>query len=49
MPEARTDGWVGRLRAVGGNNLFRLGGEVSAEERYNRAALALRVSLQVEM
>ncbi|MBB5715598.1 autotransporter outer membrane beta-barrel domain-containing protein [Sphingomonas aerophila] len=49
VPEARTDGWVGRLRAVGGNNLFRLGGEVSAEERYNRAALALRVSLQVGM
>lgn len=45
LPEARTDGWVGKLRAVGGLGSFRLGGEASAEEQQGRAAVAFRVSL----
>lgn len=46
-PEERTDGWVGRIRLVGGSAGFTLGGEASAEEQQGRAAVALRVSLQI--
>lgn len=45
--EERESGWLGRLRLVGGNPGFTLGGEASAEEQYGRAALAFRLSLQV--
>jgi hypothetical protein len=45
--EERDSGWLGRLRLVGGNPGFTLGGEASAEEQYGRAALAFRLSLQV--
>lgn len=45
VPEGRTDGWVGKLRAVGGNSFFQLAGEFSAEEQQGRAAIALRASL----
>lgn len=47
--EERTDGWLGRLRLIGGNPGFTLGGEASAEEQQGRAALAFRVSLQIGM
>jgi len=49
VADERTDGWVGRIRTVGGTDQFRLGGEFSAEEQQGRAALALRVSLQIGM
>jgi len=47
LPEERTDGWVGKLRLVGGTSDFSLGGEFSAEEQQNRAAVAFRVSLHM--
>lgn len=43
----RESGWLGRLRLIGGNPGFTLGGEASAEEHYGRPAVAFRVSLQV--
>lgn len=46
-PEQRTDGWVGRLRAIGGAGSFRLAGEASAEEQQGKTALAFRVSLSL--
>lgn len=45
--EDRESGWLGRLRLIGGNPGFTLGGEASAEEHYGRPAVAFRVSLQV--
>jgi uncharacterized protein with beta-barrel porin domain len=48
-PEQRKSGWIGRLRADGGNSAFRIGGEVSAEQQQGHAALALRIGLQVQM
>ena len=47
LAEERTDGWVGKLRLVGGTSDFSLGGEFSAEEQQNRAAVAFRVSLHM--
>ena len=47
LPEERTDGWVGKLRLVGGTSDFSVGGEFSAEEQQNRAAVAFRVSLHM--
>ncbi|WP_426162784.1 autotransporter outer membrane beta-barrel domain-containing protein [Sandarakinorhabdus sp. DWP1-3-1] len=44
-PEDRTNGWVGKIRAIGGNAMFRVAGEFSAEEQQGRAAIAGRVSL----
>lgn len=46
-PEARTDGWLSRLRLMGGLAGFMLGGEFSAEEQQGRAAVALRASLRL--
>ncbi|PTQ08211.1 autotransporter domain-containing protein [Sphingomonas oleivorans] len=47
LPEDRTDGWVGKLRLIGGNAGFAIGGEFNAEEQQGRAAVAFRVSLQM--
>ncbi|UIJ46843.1 autotransporter domain-containing protein [Sphingomonas cannabina] len=47
VPEDRTNGWVGKLRAMGGNNYFRLVGEASAEEQQDRFVLGIRASLQI--
>ena len=44
-PEDRESGWVGRLRAIGGNSSFRIGGEVGAEEREQKVGLSARASL----
>nr|WP_310524428.1 autotransporter domain-containing protein [Polymorphobacter sp.] len=44
-PEDRTNGWVGKIRAIGGNAMFRVAGEFSAEEQQGRAAIAGRLSL----
>jgi uncharacterized protein with beta-barrel porin domain len=46
LPEARSDGWLGRLRLLGGNSEFSLGGEVGVEEQQSRAGVSARVSLQ---
>ncbi|TXC70624.1 autotransporter outer membrane beta-barrel domain-containing protein [Sphingomonas ginsenosidivorax] len=46
-PEDRTSGWVGKLRAVGGSEGYRIGGEFNAEQQQGRAALSLRATLQV--
>ena len=46
-PEARTDGWLGRVRLMGGIAGFMLGGEFSAEEQQGRAAIAMRASLRL--
>lgn len=47
VADKRTDGWLGRLRVLGGNPGFTLSGEASAEEQQGRAALAFRASLQI--
>jgi hypothetical protein len=47
VPEERTSGWVGKLRAIGGNSGFRIGGELNAEQQQDRAVLSLRASLQI--
>lgn len=44
-PEQRTNGWVAKVRALGGNSMFRAAGEFSAEEQQGRAAIAGRISL----
>ena len=44
-PEARTNGWTGRARLYGGNDTFRVGGEVGAEEQQNHVALSLRATV----
>lgn len=46
LPEDRSDGWLGRLRLLGGNSEFSLGGEVGVEEQQSRAAVSARISLQ---
>lgn len=46
-PEERTSGWLARVRGVGGAEGFRLAGELSGEQQQGRAALAMRVTLQV--
>ncbi len=47
VPEDRTSGWTGKLRAVGGNSTFRLGGELAAEQQQGRAVVSLRASVQI--
>ncbi|WAC22340.1 autotransporter outer membrane beta-barrel domain-containing protein [Blastomonas sp. SL216] len=47
LPDARSDGWIGWLRLVGGQQGFTLAGEVGAEELYGNVALNARVSLRV--
>jgi len=46
-PDKRTSGWVGKLRGVGGNGIFRMGGEFNAEQQQGRVALSLRANLQI--
>jgi uncharacterized protein with beta-barrel porin domain len=46
-PEDRTNGWVGRLRLLGGNAGFTAGGEFSAEEQQGHASIAFRASLNI--
>ncbi|WP_106638923.1 autotransporter outer membrane beta-barrel domain-containing protein [Allosphingosinicella vermicomposti] len=43
--EDRKSGWIGRLRLAGGTQIFRLGGEFSAEEQQGHAAVAFRIGL----
>jgi hypothetical protein len=45
--DARSDGWTGAVRLVGGQDGFRMAGEIGAEEQYERVSLAARVSLRL--
>ena len=45
LSEERDSGWIGRLRLAGGTPIFRLGGELSAEELQGKAAVAFRIGL----
>lgn len=47
VPDERTSGWTGKLRAIGGRNGFRIAGEAGAEEQQGRAAFTLRASLMM--
>ncbi|MCG6119379.1 MAG: autotransporter domain-containing protein [Blastomonas sp.] len=47
VPDARSDGWIGGLRVVGGQSGFSLAGELGGEEQYDKLALNARVSLRV--
>ncbi len=47
LPDARSDGWIGWLRLVGGQQGFALAGEVGAEEQFGNLALNARVSLRI--
>ena len=45
-PEDRQNGWVGRLRGIGGDSSFQIAGEVGAEERNDKVAVSARASLR---
>ena len=47
VPEDRTSGWVGRLRAIAGNSAFQVAGEMSAEEQQSHVGWAFRASLRI--
>ena len=49
VPETREDGWLGRLRLLGGNSDFSVGGEFGAEEQQGRAGISFRVGLQAKL
>ena len=49
LPETRQDGWLGRVRLLGGNSEFSVGGEFGAEEQQGRAAISFRVGLQATL
>ncbi len=46
-PEQDGSGWYGRLRAIGGGDLFEMGGEIGAEERHGNTALSLRGTVRM--
>ncbi|WP_076070331.1 autotransporter outer membrane beta-barrel domain-containing protein [Sphingomonas montana] len=48
-PRERDSGWIGRVRALGGSDAFRLAGEVGAEEREGRAAMSVRASMRISL
>ncbi|WP_242123001.1 autotransporter domain-containing protein [Sphingobium sp. Sx8-8] len=45
IADKRTSGWTGRARLTGGNESFRVGGEVGAEQQQNHVALSLRATV----
>ncbi|WNO54692.1 autotransporter outer membrane beta-barrel domain-containing protein [Stakelama saccharophila] len=47
QPTARKSGWLGRVRLAGGQDLFTVGGEVSAEEQQDHTAIAARMSVRL--
>ncbi|WP_375198181.1 autotransporter domain-containing protein, partial [Sphingobium sp.] len=47
LSDARSDGWIGWLRLVGGQQGFAMAGEVGAEEQFGNLALNARVSLRI--
>ena len=46
-PEARASGWYARARAIGGTEMFELGGELGAEQRDGNIAFSLRGTLRM--
>jgi hypothetical protein len=46
-PEQNESGWYARLRAIGGGELFELGGEAGAEERHGETAFSLRGTMRI--
>ncbi|WP_137681340.1 autotransporter outer membrane beta-barrel domain-containing protein [Aurantiacibacter suaedae] len=46
-PEEQTGGWFARARAVGGSEVFEIGGEVGAEERFDQTAFSLKGTLRI--
>jgi len=46
-PEQNEGGWFARLRAMGGGELFELGGEAGAEERHGQTAFSLRGTMRL--
>ena len=47
--EDRTNGWIGRLRAVGGSGGFRLVGEIGAEQQQGRASVSARAGVSFSL
>jgi hypothetical protein len=45
--DERTNGWLGKLRVLGGGDRIQLGGEVAGEQREGKAAISARVGLQL--
>nr|WP_230279495.1 autotransporter outer membrane beta-barrel domain-containing protein [Croceicoccus sp. Ery15] len=45
--ETSTSGWYGRLRVMGGPGGVIMGGELSAEERFDNTAIALRGNMRI--
>lgn len=48
-PDSRTDGWLGRVRLIGGNPGFTIGGDFGAEEQQGKAAISIRASLGIRL
>lgn len=46
IPEQRASGWFARLRGMGGDEFYSIGGELSAEERHEEIGYALRATLR---
>ena len=46
LPEQRASGWFGRLRGMGGDEFYSIGGELSVEERNEEIGYALRATLR---
>jgi hypothetical protein len=46
-PEQTASGWFARLRAMGGSEMFEIGGELGAEDRHDNTALTMRGSLRI--
>ncbi|OYX66941.1 MAG: autotransporter domain-containing protein [Sphingomonadales bacterium 32-64-17] len=46
-PDEQTGGWFARARAVGGSEVFEFGGEVGAEERFDKTAFSLKGTLRI--
>ncbi|MEN7536748.1 autotransporter outer membrane beta-barrel domain-containing protein [Aurantiacibacter flavus] len=46
-PEEQKGGWFARARAVGGSEVFEFGGEIGAEERFDKTAFSLKGTLRI--
>ncbi|RIV81374.1 autotransporter domain-containing protein [Aurantiacibacter xanthus] len=45
--DQQSSGWFARARAVGGSEVFEFGGEVGAEERFDKTAFSLKGTLRI--
>ncbi len=48
LPEDRSNGWYGRVRAMGGAEQFQVGGEIGAEKQNDRVGMSLRASFGLQ-